>query len=234
MVELCNQLLGKGDYHVILASRSLNKGKAATKDLESRGLPGSVELIEHDVTNDDTIEAGVKHVESTHGKLDILVNNAGIVGNQTPLRESMQAAFNANATGPAVVTEAFAPLLKKSSASPARIINVGTGGGSVTMRLDPNAPGAGLKPTPYRTSKCALNTVTACQVVEYANDGIKVFLYGPGFTVANLGPRNNAESGAKPTDEAVWPLMDIVEGKRDDKAGQNLHRDRGGLGVHPW
>ena len=236
-LELCNQLLAKGEYHVLLASRSLDKGNEAVKQLQSRGLQGTVEVLELDVTDDENIDAAVKKVEAAHGKLDILVNNAGIAGSEAPLRKSMLAAFNANAVGPAVVTEAFAPLLKRSTAWPARVVNVGTGGGSITMRLDPNAPGSHIKHVPYRTSKAALNMVTACQVVEFAQDDIKVFLYAPGFTVSNLGPRNNVASGAKPTAEAVWPLVEIIEGRRDREEGQYLHSesfDNAGSGVYPW
>lgn len=174
-----------------------------------------------------------KQVETKHGKLDVLVNNAGIAGPETPLRESMQAAFNANATGVAVVTETFAPLLKKAakeSSATIRIINVSTGGASISMRLDPNAVGSDIRHIPYRTSKAALSMVSACQVADYRNDGIKVFMYSPGFTESNLGPHNKVSNGAKPVDEAVRPLVDILEGKRDKEAGLNLHAD----GVNAW
>lgn len=145
----------------------------------------------------------------------------------------MQAAFNANATGVAVVTEAFAPLLKKAatgSSETVRIINVSTGGASISMRLDPSAYGADIKHVPYRTSKAALSMVSACQVAEYRDDGIKVFMYSPGFTESNLGPHNKVENGAKPVAVAVKPLVDILEGKRDGEAGLNLHAE----GVTPW
>ena len=98
------------------------------------------------------------------------------------------------------------------------------------MRLVPNGPGANIKHIPYRTSKAALNMLSACQAMEYQKDGIKVFIYSPGYTESNLGPRNKVEQGAKPTDEAVRPLVDILEGKRDHEAGLNLYSE----GVHPW
>ena len=214
--ELANQLLAKGDYHVLLGSRSVDKGQAAVKDLQSRNLPGSVELIQVDVTKDDTIEAAVKQVESKHGKLDILVNNAGTgVLGEANLRKQLEDSFEANAIGPAVLTQALAPMLKKSTASSPgpRIVNVTSGAGSVTSRLDPNAPGADQGLMEYRSSKAALNMIAACQLFEYKNDGIKVFLYCPGHTVSNLGPYNKAEYGAKAVDVAVKPLVDIVEGQ---------------------
>lgn len=221
----------KGTYQVLLTRRSQTKGKAAIANLQAKGHPGAIELIVMDVTDDSTIEAAVKHVETTYGKLDVLVNNAAIAGPETPLRERMQAAFNANATGPAVVTEAFYPLLKKATTPAARIINVGNGGRMVARRLEPSAIGADIKHVPYRTSKCALQMVTACQVVEYKDDDIKVFMYSPGFTASNLRPGNTLEMGARPAADVVRPMVDIVEGKKDEYAGKNLGIDGT---VLPW
>ena len=72
--------------------------------------------------------------------------------------------------------------------------------------------------------------VTACQWVEYGPLGIKVFAYDPGFTQSNLGPQNKAENGARPAAESVMPLIDVLEGKRDDEVGRFLHN----TGVYPW
>lgn len=226
-------MLAKGShYHVLLGSRSLEKGTAALQDLQSRNLPGTVELVPLDVTDDETIERAAKTVERDHGKLDILVNNAGTVALDPPtLREQMREAFDINATGPAVIVSAFAPLLRKSTLAPPRIVNVSSGAGSVNRRLDPSSAMYKIQAVPYRASKTALSMVTACQFVEYGALGIKVFAYDPGFTKSNLGPPNRAEnSGAKPAAEAVRPLIDVLEGRRDDEAGLFLHN----TGVYPW
>lgn len=226
--ELAAQLMTKGSYHVLMGSRSRERGDAAVKELQSRNLPGSVEMIHMDVTNDDTIERAATTVQRDHGKLDILVNNAGIGSLTPPLRHQMREAFDTNATGPAVVTIAFAPLLQKSSASP-KIVNISSGVGSINRRLEPSSPTYKVQQVQYRASKAALNMVTACQWVEYG-PRIKVFAYDPGFTQSNLGPHNKAENGAKPASEAVMPLIDVLEGRRDDEAGKFLHN----TGVYPW
>ena len=221
--------MAKGSYHVLMGSRSAEKGNAAVKELQSRNLPGSVEAIPLDVTNDDTIEHAASSVQRKHGKLDMLVNNAAISALNPPLRQQMRDAFDTNATGPAVVTLAFAPLLLKSTASP-RIVNVSSGVGSFGRRLDSSSPMYKMQQVQYRASKAALNMVTVCQWVEYGPSGIKVFAYDPGFTQSNLGPQNKAENGAKPASEAVMPLIDVLEGKRDHEDGKFLHN----TGVYPW
>lgn len=125
--------------------------------------------------------------------------------------------------------EAFAPLLKKSTHTP-RVVNVTSGAGSVTMRLDPKSMAYDLKAWQYRASKAALNMISACQVVEYGGLGFKVFLFCPGFTVSNLGPYNTAENGAKPTSEGAAPMVGILKGERDEEAGGFLHAG----GSYPW
>ena len=65
--------------------------------------------------------------------------------------------------------------------------------------------------------------ITACQSVEDELAGIKVFLYDPGFTQSNLGPYNKAENGARHPSKSVMPLIDVLEGKRNDEAGKLLH-----------
>lgn len=54
--------MAKGSDHVLMGSRSLEKGNAALKELQSRDLPGSVEMLQIDVTNDDTIECAAASI----------------------------------------------------------------------------------------------------------------------------------------------------------------------------
>jgi len=66
-------------YHILLAGRSIDKAKAAATALQSseNGTVSSLEALQIDVTDDDSILAAFKHVENSHGRLDVLINNAG-------------------------------------------------------------------------------------------------------------------------------------------------------------
>jgi NAD(P)-dependent dehydrogenase (short-subunit alcohol dehydrogenase family) len=66
--ELASQLLSDSSRHVLLGSRSAEKGEAAVKDLQSRKQPGTVELVQLDVTSDDSVSAAAKTVESNYGR----------------------------------------------------------------------------------------------------------------------------------------------------------------------
>jgi NAD(P)-dependent dehydrogenase (short-subunit alcohol dehydrogenase family) len=176
--ELTAQLLAKTNptYHIFLCARSPDKGHTALKDLQSRKLPGTAELLHVDMTNDDTINRAVESITNSHGKLDVLVNNAAVSIPEGSLRKQMNEAFDTNATGPLVLTEAIAHLLKKGS--DARIINISSGIGSIGRKLDPSGPMHKVRGEPYRASKTALNMITACQFVEYGQFGIKVSVRG--------------------------------------------------------
>jgi len=168
-------------------------------------------------------------------RLDALVNNAGIARVEGSLSQQMAVSFQTNATGPLLMVESFAPLLRKSSLTP-RIVNVSTSQGLVSKRLDPTEVGYDLNAPHYRGSKAALNMVTACQIVtlggkkEEGGDGMKVFGFCPGFTVSNLGGFNTAANGARPTSESAKAIVMIVDGKRDAEHGCFLHGD----GQYPW
>src|SRR5277367_3810024 len=66
--ELASQLLSDSSKHILLGSRSAEKGEAAVKDLQSRKQPGTVELLQVDVASDESITAAAKWVESKHGR----------------------------------------------------------------------------------------------------------------------------------------------------------------------
>ena len=223
--ELARQLLSKTEptWHVLLGSRSIEKGQAAVDRLESYGLPGTVELIQIDVTDDDTIVRAGKHAESAHGHVDVVVNNAAIAYTGERSRESMHASFDTNVVGPMRVAEVFAPLLQKCNYSLGpRIINVSSRAGSISRRLDKSNMIYDSHFLEYRTSKAAQNMLSVCQVWEYGKLGIKTFMFCPGFTESELSPMAKIENGAKPVAEGARPIVDIIEGKRDGEEGKFL------------
>lgn len=229
--ETARQLAAQSK-HVLLGSRSLAKGEEAVKTLQAEKHPGTIELLQIDVSKKESIFAAAKKVTESHGRLDAIVNNAAIATfpEGTPVDEEMRQAFETNCIGPHLVVEAFAPLLKASITTP-RILNVSSGIGSITRKLDRSPSAAKIKAVAYSTTKAALNMITALQVLEYEELGWKVFAYCPGFTVSNLSAFNKTEMGAKPTSEGVEPMIEILDGKRDAENGAFLIREGG---QYPW
>jgi NAD(P)-dependent dehydrogenase (short-subunit alcohol dehydrogenase family) len=168
--------------------------------------------------------------------LDVLINNAGVIITRpcdtlTSLREH----FETNAFGPALVTEAFEPLLKKSKEP--RIIYVSSDQGSVTTRLNPTYKWYQMRGDHYRMSKAAVNMLAACHRVNFAEWGCKVAAFNPDFCVTNLsGEERKAfgrENGARDPREPALALVAIVGRERDEEFGENGMMDVDG-DVKPW
>ena len=66
-------------YHVLMGSRSLEKGVLAAETMkrEYPNAKNSLEPIQLDVTGDESIGKIFEHVKSSQGRLDVLVHNAG-------------------------------------------------------------------------------------------------------------------------------------------------------------
>lgn len=72
-------LESKQAYHILVGSRSLEKGNTAVENLrkEYPSSSSKLELVQVDLASDESIQKAYDQVESNHGRLDILVNNAG-------------------------------------------------------------------------------------------------------------------------------------------------------------
>jgi len=65
---VARQFLADASNHILLGSRSIEKGERAVKELQSQHLSGTVELVQVDVSSEDSVAAAAKAVESEHGK----------------------------------------------------------------------------------------------------------------------------------------------------------------------
>ncbi|KAF2493744.1 putative short chain dehydrogenase/reductase [Lophium mytilinum] len=221
------------NFHIIMACRSLENAENAKSEIEATGIKGTLSTIHLDVTDQKSIEQAAELVSDKFGTLDVLVNNAGI-GNRDPdLKTRFQAVLETNVVGPAMVAEAFRPLLLK--AEKPYSIYISSGLGSIAMAggaSGPDFPGADA----YCTSKAALNMVMAREWAVYKSKGLKSFAMCPGFVISNLrGKSEEARNGGafgKAEDPKVSGelVLSIIEGKRDADAGLFVQKD----GIYPW
>ncbi|KAK9371430.1 hypothetical protein V1509DRAFT_614674 [Lipomyces kononenkoae] len=225
------------DFHILFGSRSLEKGQKALDEIytsHSSSLLGSLSLLQIDVTLESSILAARQDVETKYGKLDVLINNAGIIvyrptDTLTRLRET----FETNTFAPAIVTEAFLPLLRNSP-NP-RLIYVSSNQGSISWIF--SFEYFQVKGNEYRMSKAALNMLAACHKVDFAEWGCKVCAFNPGFMVTNLtgeeGRARRIQTGARNAREAADALVDVVQGGRDGDIEKSGIVDLDG-GVIAW
>ncbi len=180
---------------VLVGSRDLERGKTA-----AASVGPDARAIQLDVTNQASIAAAAERIRNEFGYLDVLVNNAGISHVDKPgwtLEEAarsgrasvaslaeVHAVFETNVFGVIAVTQAMLPLLRQAPA--ARIVNVSSGAGSLTLNADPNRPHRELFGPGYGASKTALNAVTLAFAIELESTPIKVNAACPGFTATDL------------------------------------------------
>lgn len=117
----------RDDAHVLLGSRSLDRGEAARAELVSNepGWESRIDVVQLDVSDDASVTAAAETVASRFGRdpapLFGLVNNAGIGGGA-----AMREVLEVNVRGPHRVCEAFVPLLEPQGG---RIVNVSSASG---------------------------------------------------------------------------------------------------------
>jgi NAD(P)-dependent dehydrogenase (short-subunit alcohol dehydrogenase family) len=196
--------LGKLGYTVLLGSRDALKGEVAARQLRDDGVDARV--VKLDVVKQADIDAVVKLVENEFGKLDALVNNAGVMIEKSWTKNStsetkvadLRATFETNLFAVLALTQALLPSLKKAEA--ARIVNVSSILGSVSLQAAKDSPTYGTKLFAYNSSKAALNVFTIHLAHELLGTKIKVNSAHPGWVQTDMGgsaaPMNVVE-GAK-------------------------------------
>jgi NAD(P)-dependent dehydrogenase (short-subunit alcohol dehydrogenase family) len=211
-LQIAKDLAAHG-FTVLVGSRDLERGGAAARDID-----GDAHAIQLDVTDQASIQAAAKRIRDEFGRLDVLVNNAGIShavefepgwnledaielgrASVVPLDE-VRAVFETNVFGVIAVTQAMLPLLREAPA--ARIVNVSSTAGSMTLNADPDHPSRALFGPSYSGSKAALNAITLAFAIELESTSIKVNAACPGFTGTDLnnfaGTRSVAEGAREP------------------------------------
>lgn len=219
-----------------MTGRSIDKVHAALAEISA--LPevrGSLTALHLDVTDDQSINEAVAMVEKQFGYLDVLFNNAGIGGLDIPdIRTQFRLLMETNVTGPAVVANAFRPLLLKSK-NPYSVF-VSSGARTLLRNaMQKTREHAGIgKGGAYQVTKAAINMIAVMEARDYGPEGLKVFAMSPGFVRSNLrGQSEEARSGwgmAGDPEDSGKLLLSIVKGERDADVGCLVHKD----GVFEW
>jgi NAD(P)-dependent dehydrogenase (short-subunit alcohol dehydrogenase family) len=209
---------GKKDFHVIISGRDEAALNKAQKELAKENI--QVDILLLDVSNPDSITKAAKDFSKAHKELHVLINNAGIGirGDTSLLRNSediLNTTLQTNSYGPLRVTKAFIPYIPKGG----RIINISSGGGSMTDET------GGWWPA-YCVSKTLLNSITRQLAYELEPNNIAVNAVCPGWVRTDMGGLSATRSVHKGAETPVWLA---------DEAPQNLTgkflRDKK---VIPW
>jgi NAD(P)-dependent dehydrogenase (short-subunit alcohol dehydrogenase family) len=224
-------------FTVLVGSRNLERGEAAAKTID-----GDARALQLDVTDKASIAAAAERIRKELGRLDVLLNNAAI--SNTGLRpgvtveeyanstrpskvglDEVRAVWETNVFGVLAVYQAMLPLLREAPA--ARIVNVSSGVGSLTLNSDPAFPYRSIFGPVYPASKTALNAMTLAMAIELEPAGIKVNAVSPGYTKTNL----NNYTGTETVREGAAEAVRVALLGPDGPTGTFTHAK---LGTLPW
>jgi NAD(P)-dependent dehydrogenase (short-subunit alcohol dehydrogenase family) len=219
--------LAKAGLLVWMGARDRARGEAAVKQLQAEGL--AVRFLEIDVADEDSVRRAAETVASETGVLHVLVNNAGVILDRTrppsqARMEDIKATFEVNLYGPIRVTQAFLPFLK--AGGDGRIVNMGSGVGSLALVTDPTSTYSSVNFLDYSTSKVALSAVTVAFAKELEPLGIKVNIVEPGNVQTDL----NDNTGSLTPEEGAETAIRLALIGKDGPTGGFF----GSHGRQPW
>ncbi len=173
-------LVGAGAC-VLGVARDSFRLERATVEL-SKQDPGSFDSLPFDLAAQETPAIIAKRVGEQWGALDIVIHNAGVMlhrahGPMDELDGILEASLEVNLLAPFRISRALIPLLR--SGNEPRIINVGSGAGTIDGLAEPGIAS-------YRLSKWAVNGMTMLQARELACV-ISVNAFDPGWVRTDLG-----------------------------------------------
>lgn len=230
-LQIAKDLAQQG-FTVLVGARRSEAGEHAAQAVGLDAQP-----IQLDVTDGASIDKAAALIRETYGRLDVLVNNAGVghggkaersnaqVMAETRISvvqmDELQAVFATNVFGVIAVTQAMLPLLREAPA--AKIINISSATGSLTLNSDPANPIRQYTCT-YTASKSALNAITQALAIELEGTNIKVHAVCPGLTATDM-----SEYGGSVEDAAREPVRVALLGS-DSPTGSFSNAQ----GLLPW
>jgi NAD(P)-dependent dehydrogenase (short-subunit alcohol dehydrogenase family) len=212
-LQIAKDLVSHG-FTVLVGSRNFEKGQTAAK-----GIGADAHALQLDVTDHESIAAAAARIRREFGRLDVLIQNAAISNTSrkpgqagaeyskttrpsvVSLKE-MRAVWDTNVFGVLSLYQAMSPLLRATPG--ARIVNVSSSVGSLTMTADTAYPSI-FGPV-YHASKTALNALTVAMALELESEGIKVNAVCPGYTKTNL----NGYSGTQTVEEGAREAVRVA------------------------
>ncbi|HJQ02162.1 MAG TPA: oxidoreductase [Jatrophihabitans sp.] len=155
--------LASAGYLVYAAARRVDRMAQLAGD--------AIYPITMDVTDEATMQDGIRNIIAAQGRIDVLVNNAGYGSygavEDVPMDEA-RAQFDVNVFGAARLIQLVLPHMREQRSG--TIVNVTSMGGKITTPL-----GAW-----YHATKFALEALSDCLRMEVAASGIDVVVIEPG------------------------------------------------------
>ncbi|KZV62033.1 NAD(P)-binding protein [Peniophora sp. CONT] len=199
-LEFVRQLLSDQSNVVFATCRNPD----AATDLAALGksAQGRLHIFALDTSDPASISSAPEHTRAALGEqgLDYLLCSAAVVrlGDSVMVMsaEDMTRSFAVNVVGPALLAQAFLPLLERPGARGV-IMNMSSGLGSIGLDCGP-------KCASYSVTKAALNMLTYKQAKEKPN--LVSFVIDPGWVKTEMG----GEGAVLEPEESVAGLLKVL------------------------
>nr|WP_156319381.1 SDR family oxidoreductase [Secundilactobacillus paracollinoides] len=219
-LEIVKELAAAGQ-HVLLGTRNIARGQAAITQLGA----ANVDPIQLDVADDNSVQAAATQIKDQCGRLDCLINNAGIALDNYEAPSTIPVAtirkdFDVNFFGLITVTQAMLPLLKLAPS--AKIINVSSAVGSLTLASDATTSIYQHSAVGYQASKTAVNMFTVDLANELSDTTVTVNAVNPGWvdtSFAGGGGDKTVQEGVARTVELALLATNDITGTFSDTQG---------------
>lgn len=155
-----------------VAATARNHDKLVELQAEANGLPGSIIVLDGDVTNAEDMEHALASIEYEHGALGMVILNAGVyipVHAETMERADFEKSFAVNLSG---VVNCMLPAIRHMKAK-----------GQGQIAIVSSVTGYGGLPTSaaYGATKAALINMAESLKFDLDKMGIRIQLISPGF-----------------------------------------------------
>ena len=194
--------LGKLGHRVILSARNENRMIQSVETLKSEKIDVIGLLM--DISDDESIKRAADEFAKWKLKLDVLINNAAVLfeNDRRLLQESdiLLQTITINSIGSLKVSKAFLPFMN----DPSRIVNVSSGGGSMSD------PVGGWSPA-YCVSKTLLNSITRQLAHELEGKNISVNAVCPGWVRTDMGGSGASRPVEKGAETIVWLATEALQ-----------------------
>lgn len=180
--KLMTQTLSAAGHTVVAGMRG-STGKNAAVARELAALP-QVDVVELDVTGDESVQQAVAQALAKHGRIDVLVNNAGVAGYglvEAYSIDRVREMFEVNFYGVLRTYQAVLPAMRQ--ARQGLVINLTSGASGHTLAFM----------APYLASKFAVESITEGIQEELRDYNIENVSIQPGVYPTEMN--NGAKTG---------------------------------------
>ncbi len=179
--RLTAELLASEGYRVFATMREIDGRNAEpARELEAQSIQNgtTLEVIELDVTSEESIERAVAGILESAGRIDVVINNAGI-GSGGLLEcftlDQVQTMFDVNTFGPLRVNRAVLPSMRKRQSG--LLIHISSAAGRLYF------PTLGI----YNATKYATEAISECYAEELRSFQIDSICIEPGAFPTDVG-----------------------------------------------